>query len=134
MSSNLDVVRGIWTDFPRGGVEAVIDRFAPDFEWVIDAEQRVVRGHDGLREYFREFDEMGAEIAVLPYDFEARGDYVLVPGTIRVQTERSMAEFQVHLVYELRDGIVVRARSYSDRVSALAAMRPAEREGSERPS
>lgn len=129
MSSNLEIVRAIWTDFPRGGVEAVVDRFAPDFEWVIDAEQRVVRGHDGLREYFREFEEMGAEIAVLPYDFEDRGACVLVPGTIRIQTERSMAEFQVHLVYELRDGIVVRARSYSDRVSALAAMHVAERQG-----
>jgi hypothetical protein len=69
---------------------------------------------------------MGAEIVVLPYDFEERNDFVLVPGTIRVQTERSMAEFQVHLVYELQDGLVVRARSFSDRPAALAAMeRPA---------
>ena len=120
--SNLDVVREIWSEFPRGGLEAVIARFSPDFEWVIDAEQRVVRGHAGLREYFREFDEMGAEIVVLPYDFEERGEFVLVPGTIRVQTDRSMAEYQVHLVYELRDGIVVRARSFSDRAAALASM------------
>jgi ketosteroid isomerase-like protein len=132
MTSNLEIVRAIWADFPRGGVDAVVHRFAPDFEWVIDAEQRVVRGHEGLREYFRELEEMGAEVAVLPYDFEEQGDFVLVPGTIRIQTERSMAEFQVHLVYELRDGLVIRARSYSDPGAARAAMTAAEREGSER--
>ena len=121
--SNLDIVRSIWRDFPRGGVDAVLHRFAPDFVWIIDMEDREVRGHEGLRAYFGELEERGASVRVVPYDFEAEGDYVLVPGTIRVATPESTGDFQVFLLYELSGGVVVRARSFSDRGSAVAAMR-----------
>lgn len=133
MTENIELVQGIWADFPRGGLEAVIDRFAPDVEWVIDDEQRTVRGHDGLREYFRKFEDMGAELIVLPYDFEERGDFVLVPATLRVQTPQSMAESQTHILYQLRDGLVVRVRSFVDAATARAAIAAAERQGSESP-
>lgn len=133
MTANVEIVQRIWADFPHGGVEAVIERFAPDVEWVIDDEQRTVRGHDGLRAYFRDFEEMGAEILVLPYDFEERGDFVLVPATLRIQTPQSTAESQAHILYQLRDGVVVRARSFADAAAARAAMAAAERQGSESP-
>ena len=61
-----------------------------------------------------------------PYSFFSHGDLVLASGSFRLRGE-SMAEFQIHFVYEFEDGRLVRATTYATRNEALAAMGRVER-------
>lgn len=64
---------------------------------------------------------MGAQVEGTAYDFEPRGDCVIVRGSRRTRDRRELAEAQVFWLYEFRDGMVIRMESHPTRDAALKA-------------
>ena len=81
------------------------------------------RGHDGVRELFREIDEVLDEIHVDDSEIRDLGDWVVAIGRIRTRGKGSGAETEspIATVSDLRNGKGIRIRSYLDVDEALEA-------------
>jgi ketosteroid isomerase-like protein len=114
----------------RGDVEALLPELDPEVEWrmaiqeLVGGVAGVYRGHDGVREYFRDMDEAFAE-AVLDYpDVRDLGDRVLATGNFRTRGRHSglVAESPVAaLVYAGADGKATKVLTFLDPQKALEA-------------
>src|SRR5512144_2627755 len=80
---NVEVVRRGYRAFEEGGVEAILEFLDPEIEWhmsaVFNYAPRVFRGHDGVREVFRYFNERIEDLGADPHEFIEAGDRVIVP-------------------------------------------------------
>jgi ketosteroid isomerase-like protein len=81
----------------------------------------VLHGRDEVARWWAEFAGHDGDIDVRPLDFEARGSCVIVRGYLRQREGRTLAESEVHWLYEFRDGAIVRMESHPTRQAALAA-------------
>jgi ketosteroid isomerase-like protein len=123
---NVEIVRQGYKAFERGGVEAILEFLDPDIEWHMSAAfthtPRVYRGHDGVREVFRFFDERIADLGADPHEFIEAGDQVIVPvrmhGRLR-ETDQPVA-YELVQVWLGRDGKAIRLITYPDRETAVA--------------
>lgn len=127
---NVELVRSILEMFANRDHEAVFAFYDPDIEWNAGpghAEdlRGVYRGHDGVRTYWRRWLEAWKDL-----DFELED--VLDAGDEVVALIRNQRQWGRHsgivteiapygLVFTIRDGKVVRWRSYADQESALEA-------------
>jgi ketosteroid isomerase-like protein len=129
---NVEVVRRLLEAFANRDHERAFDFYDPDIEWdvskqglIFDNTTSVYRGHDGVREYWRQWLSAWRDI-----DFEVEeildgGDDVV--ALIRNQRQwgrLSGIETEVPpygLVFTFREAKVVRWCAYRDRKSALEA-------------
>jgi ketosteroid isomerase-like protein len=82
------------------------------------------RGHDGLRQWFKDIDEMFSEISWHPDSVKnLEGDRVLVLGTIRGRGRTSGVEVETPIgqLIELRDGMILRGWAYPSHEQAMLA-------------
>jgi ketosteroid isomerase-like protein len=128
---NVEVVRDLLEAFASRDHQRAFDFYDPDIEWdaskqglIVDA-QNVYRGHDGVREYWREWLAAWKDI-----DFEVEG--ILDAGDDVVALIRNQRQWGRHsgietevppygLVFTFRGDKVVRRCAYQDRASALEA-------------
>ncbi len=129
---NVEIVRRGYAAFEEGGVEAILEFLDPDIEWHMSAaftrEPRVYRGHDGVREVFRFFNEQIADLRADPHEFiEAPGDRVIVPLRMHGRTRETgePVAYELVQVWVGRDGKAIRLNTYPDREAALADARAA---------
>jgi ketosteroid isomerase-like protein len=107
---NLAVVRALWAAFRSGGVEQVLHLVEDDVEWQpLAAGGSVLQGADQLREHFARMASAGEMLDAVPHSFKAKGDLVLVSGTMRVRGPQGLEEQTAHWLYRLRAGRLVRA-------------------------
>ena len=126
---NVEIVRASWDAWRRGDMQALFDFYDPEVEWDMTHAyvpgMGVYHGHDGIREFFREWGDFFAEYHAEPQQFIAADDNVMVRVT---QTGRGRASsVGVEMpgywqVYRLRDGRAVRVEIYRDETDALAAI------------
>ncbi len=127
---NLKIVRDIFEAFGRGDVPAILEVLDDDVVWIVSGPQDVPyfgerRGKQGAVEFFTllgssvEFENFVTE------DFAASGDKVFVTGHERARVRASGRGFENHwaMVFTLRDGKVVRFRSYEDSGAVADAFR-----------
>jgi ketosteroid isomerase-like protein len=122
-------VRASWEAWHRGDTEAVFAFYDPEIEWDMTGAYvpglGVYHGHDGIREFFREWRAFFAEYYAEPEQFVSSDDDVMVRvrqgGRGRASTVgvEMPAYWQV---YRLRDGRAVRVEIYRDEAEALAAI------------
>jgi ketosteroid isomerase-like protein len=110
--------------FGEGGVEAIIDRVAPDFQ-IRDRESAPDRatliGGEGIMELVRLNMEVFDELELEPIEFIDRGDIVVVVLRMRVRGRSSGVGIDseaVH-VWEFIEGRAARMQIYADRQRAL---------------
>jgi len=111
-------------------VDALLPALDPAIEWdmqlqtLLGGEAAVYRGHEGVRQYFRDMDEVFAEIELDYPDVRAVGDRVLAIGVVRARGRKSGAliESQVGMVVEARDGKATRVMAFMDPEEALKAV------------
>ena len=130
---NVELVRGLLEAFRRRDHERAFDFYAPDIEWdatgvreVIPDLARIYRGHDGVRTYWRQWLSAWSD---LEFDVEdvRDGEGGEVVALIRNQRQWGrhsgvVTEMPPYgLVFTIRDGKVVRWRTYPDHQSALEA-------------
>ncbi len=126
---NVDQAHRAADAYGRRDIDAILEELDPEVEWhsalstVLSGEATVYKGHDGVREWFRELDDAFDEIHVEYSEIRELGDRVVAIGRIRTRGRESGAETKSPLaaVSDLRNGKAVRVRTYLDPKEALEA-------------
>jgi uncharacterized protein len=122
---SIQVLRETLAAFNSGDLERILEFVHPEFEGVVppefSAEPDTYRGHDGIRRYFRTFEEAMEEVRFEPERFWQAGDAVAV--TMRLTAKGRQTSIPVEQrfaqVWRLRDGRVVGVQSYVSVSEAL---------------
>ena len=113
--------------YNRRDVETLLDWLDPEVEWrpvlpvVLGGETTVYRGHEGVRELFRDLDEVFAERHVDFSEIHEAGEHVIAAGRLRTRGKSSEAliESPFGWVSEFKDGKIIQIRTYLDPNEAL---------------
>jgi hypothetical protein len=119
VDERLEAVQKLWGTYREEGVEPAIALLDPEVEFV-DHAGRVFRRHDGVREFFREFEQRGEVFLASPYSFEPHEPDVIVIGHRRIRTEDGMRGDYLFFVHSFRDGRVSRIAAHMSKDAALA--------------
>ncbi len=135
---NVQLVRRLLEMFARREHEEVFEFYSPDIEWiaqdtprpdggVLDGAQLAgtYRGHDGVRAYWRLWLEAWRDLEFEVEDVVSAGDEVVA----LIRNQRQWGRYSgiavdiapYALVFTVRDGLVVRWRSFGDQ-DAFAAV------------
>ena len=125
MEGSHDLVRKLWTAYREGGVEVALPLLDPDVEFVA-VDGTSYDGHDGVRRFFKAFDEQGQTFEASPYSFEGQGEAVLVAGHRRIRSANGTSGAYLYFVHMIRDGLIVRLSAHATRSGALADLRRSE--------
>jgi ketosteroid isomerase-like protein len=114
----------------RRDVDALLEELDPDVEWhplaqvMLGGQETVYRGHQGVRDLFRELDEVTAEIHPQISEIRDLGDRIVAVGRIRARGKESGAETEsaIGWVAEYERGKMIRIRDYLDPQEALNAV------------
>jgi uncharacterized protein len=119
---NVEVVRGMYDDFGRGDVEAVLGRLDQDVEWneaenSLYADRNPYRGPEAVLEGV--FARLGSEwegFTVTPEKLLDAGDRVVALGTYRGTHRETGTEVRAQFVHVwgLRDRKVTSFQQYTD--------------------
>jgi ketosteroid isomerase-like protein len=114
-SPNLQVIKEAFRasvdDGFEAGLEALLRHARADCEFrPYIASDRVLRGHDEVRRYYREAIAAGNHMRLHPTGFHEAGDEVVVDGSIRVaRPSGGFSESQISWTYRFRDGLLAAA-------------------------
>jgi ketosteroid isomerase-like protein len=117
IATDIEVVKATFAAFAARDIEAVLALCAPDVELTAVTGEHAgrtepYRGHDGMRQYFRDVASLWEELRLSPREFRASGDMVLVTGS-------------TGWIWRVRDGKVVYVRVYPSAADATAAFEDA---------
>ena len=126
--SDLDVVKAVFAAFAERDLERVLELAAPEIEFIAvtsDYAGRTgpYRGHDGIREYFRDMAEVWDELRLTPTDYRIVGEQVLVTGRVSARSPARVVSGSTGWLWRVRSGKVIRARAYASAEDAVAAVR-----------
>ena len=115
--------------YHRRDVEAMLENADAEIEWQpgvltgLGGDAAVYRGHDGIREGFRDLFETLGEIRLEYPEIRDLGDCIVGIGRIHARGTESEAETESPhaTVVEYRNGMAIRVRSYFDPQEALEA-------------
>lgn len=127
MSANTEVVERLTRAFEQRDIDAALPLLDPDVELVpirAQLEGASYRGHEGYRRVIADFEEDWEELRLAPERMHESGDHVLVIGRMAAKGKASGVELDIRLalLYELRNGKVVRLESFSDLDEAMVAI------------
>jgi ketosteroid isomerase-like protein len=124
---NLEIVRRYLAAYDSGGLDASAEFWHPDIEWravegYID-DVGVIRGPDGMRQYYRQWEEMFDAGRTEIEELIEAGDYVvaLLRGVGRMKESDAEIDIRYAVVISVRDGKIAGGREYSTRQEALEA-------------
>jgi ketosteroid isomerase-like protein len=122
-------LRDAYRAFNEGGVEAFLERLAPEFQ-VRDRESSPDRGEtrhgkEGIRELFASYMEAFDALRLEPEEFIDVGDQIVVSLRQRVRGKGSGAEVMGRIahVWTVSGAEILRLRIFGDKGSALEALR-----------
>jgi ketosteroid isomerase-like protein len=127
--TSVALVMEFYAAFNRGNIDAAVDFLHLQFEWR-PAFGRALLGHnvyfgrDGFRSYYRDVGDTFVEYRVELRDVEPIEDELLLlhvsaSGTGRRSGAKIASRYVI--LYELRDGLIVRGQTFSDRDQAVAS-------------
>jgi ketosteroid isomerase-like protein len=113
----------------RRDYEAVLEELDPEVEWhpallaSLEGRPTVYRGHEGVREWFRDIEELFEELQTEFSEIRDLGDRLIAIGTIRTRGRASGAKTESPIAYvtEYKDGKAIRIWTYLDPKEALEA-------------
>ena len=126
---NVETFRRGAAAFNSRDVEALVDMMHPEIEWrpllpvLLGGEATVYRGHEGVREIFRELDGAFVELRTDLLEVRDLGEQVLAIGRLWGRGRESGAETETDVVWlaEFKNGKGIRCREYLHRAEALEA-------------
>ena len=126
---NVEIVRAANRAFEAGDVEVALAALDPDVEWHGTVggmdEGRVYRGRDAVAEGFTDYFAVWERMAMTAVEYiDAGGDDVVVfhHEVARGRESGVVVESDPATINTVRDGIIVRVRSFMDRAQALEAV------------
>lgn len=129
MGTPEQIVERAYGHFARGEVAELIDCMHPDVEWVVAGESGdyggSARGRAAVEDVFVRWMAVFSEIHVRPLEFHLAGDSVFVVGDVTA-VPRGGTEIRspVVQVFEVKDGLITRFRSYAELGAQLPATSP----------
>jgi len=115
-------------------VELIPEIFDPEVEfspWLArEVEHRTYHGHDGLRTFFTELEDMLGKVRYAPPEFHHLSDELIVVFTRLAGVGRGSdvpVGQDLGLVYEFRGGLVTRLTAFGSHDEALRAAQEVER-------
>jgi ketosteroid isomerase-like protein len=126
MESDMDVVRAVFAAFAERDVERVLAHSSPDVEFSAVTGEHAgrtepYRGHDGVRQYFRDLAEVWDELRIVPRDYRQDGDRILVTGRVSARSPARIVAGSTGWIWRVEDGLVVHARVYPSAAEATEA-------------
>jgi ketosteroid isomerase-like protein len=112
----------------RRDVDALIEVVHPDAEArpILGANigASVYRGHDGLREWFRDLHQEWETFQTRVTRIEERGDRALLTIDVHARGRASgvVIDGELYHLVELRDGLILRLEAYRERGAAIKAL------------
>jgi uncharacterized protein len=126
---DVERLRAIYQAFNEGGVEAIMERLAPEFQ-VRDRETSPDRettrhGKEGIKQLFDSYMEAFDALRLDPEEFIAAGDQVVVSLRQRARGKGSGAEVAGRIVHvwRLREGAPLELRIFGDKAQALETLK-----------
>ena len=126
---NVEIVREVYEAAASGDSAAVFALYDTAVEW--DASRApmprliggggVLRGHDGLRRFFRERNAIWGEVEDVPKELIDAGEHVVSVDSERGRGRNSGVEVEMtqYAVWTIRNGKVVRVVWFPTRAAAL---------------
>jgi uncharacterized protein len=125
---DVERLRGIYQAFNEGGVEAILERLAPDFQ-VGDRESSPDRetrhGKEGIKQLFDSYMEAFDALRLEPEEFIDAGDQIVVSlhQLVRGKGSGAVVVGRIAHVWTMRRGAALRLRIFADKERALEALR-----------
>jgi ketosteroid isomerase-like protein len=125
---NVEIVRASWEAWSRGDMDALFEFYDPAVEWDMThsyvPDMGVFHGHDGVREFFREWRSFFAEYHAEPEQFIDADESVIVRVRQGGRGRASTVPVEMPAywqVYTLRGGRAVKVEIYRDEGDARIA-------------
>jgi ketosteroid isomerase-like protein len=120
------VVKAVFSAFAERDVERVIELIHPDVEFTPMTNDFVgrtepYRGHEGIREYFRDVSRVWDDLRLTPRDFREVADGIVVTGRVSARSAARIVDGSTGWVWRVRDGRVVYGRVYASAADAERA-------------
>jgi ketosteroid isomerase-like protein len=122
----VDVVKAVMAAFTERDLEGVLAHASPDIEFSAvtgDHAGRTgpYRGHDGLRQYFRDIAEVWDDLRIVPGEFRQDGDTILVTGRVSARSPARIVAGSTGWIWRVVSGLIVYVRVYPSAADAMAA-------------
>ena len=126
IATDIEVVKATFAAFAARDVEAVLALASPDIEFTAVTGEHAgrtepYRGHDGMRQYFRDVAAVWEELHLTPREFRPQGDLILVTGKVSARSRARTISGSTGWIWRVRDGKVVYVRVYASAADATAA-------------
>ena len=123
---NVEVATRCIEAFNSSDVDVFTALTTPDFEWspsMVAIEGEVFRGSEGIRTYFESLSSAWEEFLILPGRFRDLTDLVIMLGRLSGRGRNSgvPVDASLGMVFDFRDGMILRIRGYLDHCEALRA-------------
>ena len=126
---NVESFRRALEAYNRRDIDTFLDAFDPMVEIhpltlaMFGQEATVYRGHEGIRQFVREVDEVLPQLQVEVLEVRDLGERIIASGRLRARGRASGAETEspVSWLVEFKDGRVIRMSDYLDFTDALEA-------------
>jgi ketosteroid isomerase-like protein len=127
IAADIEVVKASFAAFAARDLDAVLALTAPDVELTaVTGEQagrtEPYRGHEGMREYFRDVASVWEELHLTPREFRASGDMILVTGKVSARSRSRTVTGSTGWIWRVRDGKVTYVHVYASAADAIAAL------------
>src|SRR5947208_264506 len=118
---NVDLVLALHEAFNRGDLDGLVSKWSPECEYraaitqVVEGEAGVFRGHDGLRRWWHDLQDLYDELSSEVLEVRGDGDKVVVVFIIRGRGKGSgiiLEGQELTQVFTLRQGKVTHGRDY----------------------
>jgi ketosteroid isomerase-like protein len=122
----MEVVQAVFEAFAERDVEGVLAYAHSDIELRpvtgdIAGRAEPYRGHDGIREYFRDVATLWDELRIVPNEFRQDGDTILVTGRVSARSPARIVAGSTGWIWRVANGLVTYARVYPSAADAMAA-------------
>ena len=126
---NVEAFRSGMEAYNRRDVDAFLEAFDPKAEIhpltlaMFGQDATVYRGHEGIRQFIRDVDEVLPQIQVELVEVRDLGERIVASGRLRARGRASGVEVEspIGWIIEFRGGRVIRMRDYLDPKEALEA-------------
>jgi ketosteroid isomerase-like protein len=124
--TDVRVVEAVFAAFAERDVERVLELSDPEIEFTpmtndFAGRTEPYRGHEGIREYFRDVADVWDDLRLTPRDYREVGDSVLVLGRVTARSSARIVDGSTGWVWRVRDGLVVYGRVYASAADAERA-------------
>lgn len=120
MSENIEVVSRAFDAFNRRMLSTLLEVVDPEIEFFpvtrVLSKRGGYRGHDGLKQYFSDIDQIWDSLEVVPLSYRDDGDHVVTYGRVRGRSTKGVTfDTPVDWIWRLREGKIVWGSIYAKR-------------------